>query len=144
PRRIGPGQELTLDAEWLRAIRLQVSGSGIGSVTPEEYLAELPGIAAAVHDGAIDVRARAGPLADVTERWYAAFAERLVCGPWPLVEPRPRPAAGAARQPVEGPRRVGHPDPVGDQRIEVERAVEHGLRQHRDVLVGVGGAVDGA
>jgi len=75
------GQELTLDAEWLRAIRLQVSGSGIGSVTPEEYLAELPGIAAAVHDGAIDVRARAVPLADVTETWNAAFDERLVFVP---------------------------------------------------------------
>jgi hypothetical protein len=50
-------------------------------VTPEEYLAELPGIAAAVHDGAIDVRARAVPLADVTETWNAAFDERLVFVP---------------------------------------------------------------
>ena len=51
----------------LRSARLQIVGSGIGSVPAQDFIKELPGLAAAVAQGAIDVRARAVPLAEVAQ-----------------------------------------------------------------------------
>lgn len=55
----------------LRASRLQICRSGIGSVSSRDILAELPELAVAVHTGAIDVQARPLPLAQITEKWSA-------------------------------------------------------------------------
>ena len=56
----------------LRAARLQIVGSGQGSVSAREYVAELPAIAEAIAAGTLDVDARAVPLADVEQAWAAA------------------------------------------------------------------------
>jgi hypothetical protein len=65
----------------LRSARLRIVGSGIGSVTAGDFLAELPALASAVHDGAIDVRARAVPLAHVEQMWSAETDDRVVFVP---------------------------------------------------------------
>jgi hypothetical protein len=65
----------------LRSARLQVVGSGIGSVPARDIVAELPDLAAAVTAGAIEVRARAVPLADVAQAWTTDTDERLVLVP---------------------------------------------------------------
>ncbi|MFE3543839.1 zinc-binding dehydrogenase [Nocardia sp. NPDC059177] len=75
------GQTIPLDSALLRAARLQICGSGIGSVPAGDIIAELPDLAAAIHSGAIDVRARPVPLAQVAETWNAATDERLVYVP---------------------------------------------------------------
>jgi NADPH:quinone reductase-like Zn-dependent oxidoreductase len=53
----------------LRSARLQIVGSGIGSVPGRDFIAELPGLASAVTAGTFDVRARAVPLARVEHVW---------------------------------------------------------------------------
>jgi NADPH:quinone reductase-like Zn-dependent oxidoreductase len=65
----------------LRSARLQIVGSGIGSVPARDFIAELPDLAAAVARGAIDVRARAVPLADVARAWTAGTDDRIVLVP---------------------------------------------------------------
>jgi NADPH:quinone reductase-like Zn-dependent oxidoreductase len=69
----------------LRAARLQIVGSGQGSVSPREYVAELPALAEAITAGALDVDARAVPLADVEQAWAAAAdaRQRIVLTPRP-------------------------------------------------------------
>ncbi|MBB0232391.1 zinc-binding alcohol dehydrogenase family protein [Streptomyces calidiresistens] len=77
--RIGSvaGRAIPVHSALLRSARLQLCGSGIGSVPPRDFLAELPELAA-VHTGAIDVRARAVPLTGVTETWGAETEDRIV------------------------------------------------------------------
>lgn len=75
------GQTLPLPASLLRARRLRISGSGIGSVPPGDFLAELPELACAVHTGVIDVRALPVPLARVAETWDARADRRVVYVP---------------------------------------------------------------
>lgn len=67
----------------LRASRLTVVGSGIGSVPGRHWVEELPKIAKAVASGAFDVRARAVPLADVEQAWTESLGgrDRLVLVP---------------------------------------------------------------
>jgi len=67
----------------LRAARLQIVGSGQGSVSAREYVAELPAIAEAITAGTLDVDVRAVPLADVEQAWAAAAdaKERIVLTP---------------------------------------------------------------
>ncbi len=62
----------------LRAARLQIVGSGQGSVSPREYVAELPALAQAISSGALDVDARAVPLAQVEQAWAAPDAKHRV------------------------------------------------------------------
>jgi hypothetical protein len=62
----------------LRSARLQIVGSGQGSVSPREYAAELPALAQAITAGALDVDARAVPLAQVEQAWAAADAKHRV------------------------------------------------------------------
>ncbi len=55
----------------LRAARLQIVGSGQGSVGTAEIAAELPALTEAISTGALRVDARAVPLADVERVWAA-------------------------------------------------------------------------
>jgi len=65
----------------LRSAKLQVVGSGIGSLGPDEILPELPALAAAVRDGAITLPYREVALADVAQAWAQGSAERVVLVP---------------------------------------------------------------
>jgi NADPH:quinone reductase-like Zn-dependent oxidoreductase len=66
----------------LRAARLQLVGSGQGSVSTREYLAELNVLAQEIAAGTIAVDARPVPLAHVEEAWAATDANhRLVLVP---------------------------------------------------------------
>ena len=67
----------------LRAARLQIVGSGQGSVSTREILAELPGLAQAITSGTFDADARPVPLADVEQAWAdaARTSQRIVLVP---------------------------------------------------------------
>ncbi|BEL05461.1 zinc-binding alcohol dehydrogenase family protein [Actinoplanes sichuanensis] len=65
----------------LRSAKLQIVGSGIGSVPARDFIAELPQLAAAVTEGAISVRAEAVPLAEITRAWTAESDGRIVLVP---------------------------------------------------------------
>lgn len=75
------GASAPIPSAALRAARLQIVGSGIGSVSPGDFIAELPELAKAVTEGAIDVHARAVPLARIAQAWSEATTERLVFVP---------------------------------------------------------------
>jgi NADPH:quinone reductase-like Zn-dependent oxidoreductase len=63
----GPGAEILSAA--LRSARLEIVGSGIGSVAGHDFRKEIPKIAKAVTEGAFDVRTQPVPLSDVTTAW---------------------------------------------------------------------------
>jgi NADPH:quinone reductase-like Zn-dependent oxidoreductase len=67
----------------LRSARLEIVGSGIGSVPGRDFIEELPKLAAAVAGGEFDVRARAVPLADVERVWTQTLGsdDRIVLVP---------------------------------------------------------------
>jgi NADPH:quinone reductase-like Zn-dependent oxidoreductase len=66
----------------LRALPLQIVGSGQGSVSTRDILAELPAIAEAITNGALRIDARAVPLRDVTPAWQDIdSADRIVLTP---------------------------------------------------------------
>ncbi len=77
----GPVAEIPSAA--LRAARLQLIGSGQGSVDTAEILAELPALAGAIDRDELDVDAAAIPLADVERAWLDGVAahRRLVITP---------------------------------------------------------------
>ncbi|WP_327267418.1 zinc-binding dehydrogenase [Streptomyces sp. NBC_01218] len=75
------GETAPVPSAALRAARLRIVGSGIGSVPPRDFIAELPELAAAVTEGGLDVRARPVPLADVAQAWGDRSGERLVFVP---------------------------------------------------------------
>ncbi len=79
------GPEAVIPAAALRSARLQIVGSGIGSVPGRDFIEELPMLAEAITDGAFDVRARAVPLAEVELAWTATGAngDRVVFVPQP-------------------------------------------------------------
>ena len=62
----------------LRAARLQIVGSGQGSVPTQDILAELPAIAAEITSGAFCIDARTVPLADVEAAWNDTDTERRI------------------------------------------------------------------
>jgi NADPH:quinone reductase-like Zn-dependent oxidoreductase len=72
------GHTAEIPAAALRAARLQVVGSGQGSVSTREYLAELGVLAQEIAAGTIDVDARAVPLAQVEEAWSATDAKHRI------------------------------------------------------------------
>jgi NADPH:quinone reductase-like Zn-dependent oxidoreductase len=83
-RRGRPGEATHLDRDRLalRAARLQIVGSGQGSVSHREYVAELPALAQEIASGTLDADARAMPLARVEAAWAAAGAkQRIVLTP---------------------------------------------------------------
>ena len=63
----GPTAEIPSAA--LRAARLQLVGSGQGSVPTGDIVAELADLARAINDGALQVSTRTVPLPDVAEAW---------------------------------------------------------------------------
>jgi NADPH:quinone reductase-like Zn-dependent oxidoreductase len=67
----------------LRAARLQIVGSGQGSVSTRAILAELPALAREITQGTFQVNARAVPLADVEQAWAdaATSSQRIVLIP---------------------------------------------------------------
>jgi NADPH:quinone reductase-like Zn-dependent oxidoreductase len=77
------GRTAPIPSAALRAARLQIVGSGQGSVSAREYVAELPAIAEAITAGTVDVDARAVPLAEVEQAWAAAADanQRIVLTP---------------------------------------------------------------
>jgi NADPH:quinone reductase-like Zn-dependent oxidoreductase len=77
------GPEAMIPAAALRSARLQIVGSGIGSVPGHAFVEELPELAEAVADGAFEVCAKAVPLADVEEVWNgsAGTGDRIVLVP---------------------------------------------------------------
>jgi NADPH:quinone reductase-like Zn-dependent oxidoreductase len=77
------GPEAPIPAAALRAARLQIVGSGIGSVAGRDFVEELPLLAEAVAEGAFDVRAQAVPLAEVERVWAgtAGTSDRIVLVP---------------------------------------------------------------
>jgi len=77
------GPTAAIPSAALRSARLQIVGSGIGSVPGRDFIKELPKMAAAVADGAFDVRARAVPLAEVEQAWTATAGtpDRIVFVP---------------------------------------------------------------
>ncbi|WP_434446715.1 quinone oxidoreductase family protein [Lentzea sp. E54] len=75
------GQTMPVPSALLRASRLRICGSGIGSVSPRDFIEELPELALSVHTGEIDVPVRRVPLAQVGETWSAQTDERIVYVP---------------------------------------------------------------
>jgi NADPH:quinone reductase-like Zn-dependent oxidoreductase len=77
------GRAAAIPAAALRSARLQIVGSGIGSVPGRDFVEELPQLAEAVAAGSFDVRARAVPLADVEAVWAssAGTSDRIVLVP---------------------------------------------------------------
>jgi NADPH:quinone reductase-like Zn-dependent oxidoreductase len=67
----------------LRAARLQIVGSGQGSIAPRDYLAELPELVAEIGRGQVRLDARAVPLSEVDQAWAdaARTAQRIVLTP---------------------------------------------------------------
>ena len=72
------GSTAEIPSAALRAARLQLVGSGQGSVSTREYLAELDVLAQEIAAGAIDVDARAVPLAQVEQAWAATDAKHRI------------------------------------------------------------------
>jgi NADPH:quinone reductase-like Zn-dependent oxidoreductase len=73
------GRTSPIPSAALRAARLQIVGSGQGSVSPREYLAELPALAELISGGTLDLAARAVPLADVESAWASGeTSDRIV------------------------------------------------------------------
>lgn len=62
----------------LRSARLQIVGSGQGSVGMREYLGELPALAEAISAGTLKVDARPMPLSEVGQAWASETAQRIV------------------------------------------------------------------
>jgi NADPH:quinone reductase-like Zn-dependent oxidoreductase len=76
------GATAVIPAAALRALPLQIVGSGQGSVSTRDILSELPAIADAVGSGALRIDARAVPLSDVATVWQDADeAARIVLTP---------------------------------------------------------------
>ena len=66
----------------LRAARLQLVGSGQGSVPTRDIVAELADLAGTINSGALTVDTRSVPLADVTAAWHDTGGDqRLVIVP---------------------------------------------------------------
>jgi NADPH:quinone reductase-like Zn-dependent oxidoreductase len=74
------GSAASIPSAALRAARLQIVGSGQGSVSTREILAELSALAQAITSGTFDIGARPVPLADVEQAWAdaARTAHRIV------------------------------------------------------------------
>jgi NADPH:quinone reductase-like Zn-dependent oxidoreductase len=77
------GPQAQIPAAALRSARLQIVGSGIGSVPGRDFVRELPKLVKAVGEGAFDVRARAVPLSEVEQTWTstAGTRDRIVLVP---------------------------------------------------------------
>jgi NADPH:quinone reductase-like Zn-dependent oxidoreductase len=68
------GPQISLPSAWLRAARLQLVGSGQGSVSSTDIIGELPALAAEISTGIYTIDAVATPLSDVQATWSAPVA----------------------------------------------------------------------
>jgi NADPH:quinone reductase-like Zn-dependent oxidoreductase len=76
------GGSAAIPSAALRAARLQIVGSGQGSIPTRDILAELPALAAEITSGAFDIDARAVPLADIEAAWKdTGTTQRIVITP---------------------------------------------------------------
>ena len=76
------GTTASIPSAALRAARLQIVGSGQGSVPTRDIVAELSDLAAAITSGAFRVDARAVPLSDVAGAWEDTSShQRIVIVP---------------------------------------------------------------
>jgi NADPH:quinone reductase-like Zn-dependent oxidoreductase len=76
------GTSASIPSAALRAARLQLVGSGQGSVPTRDIVAELSDLATAITSGAFPVGATAVPLSDVTAAWADTSSDqRLVIVP---------------------------------------------------------------
>jgi NADPH:quinone reductase-like Zn-dependent oxidoreductase len=77
------GPEAAIPAAALRSTRLQIVGSGIGSVPGRDFRKELPNLLKAVIGGAFDVRAKSVALAEVERVWTSTLGtnDRIVLVP---------------------------------------------------------------
>ena len=77
------GSTASVPSAALRAARLQIIGSGQGSVSTREILAELPALAQEITAGRFEIDARAMSLTDVEQAWADAAgpAQRIVITP---------------------------------------------------------------
>jgi NADPH:quinone reductase-like Zn-dependent oxidoreductase len=75
------GPTSPIPSEALRAARLQLVGSGQGSVGTREIVGELPALVRVIADGAFAVRTTEIPLRDIEAAWSLDSAERIVIRP---------------------------------------------------------------
>jgi NADPH:quinone reductase-like Zn-dependent oxidoreductase len=77
------GPDITLPSAALRAANLRIMGSGQGSVTTDEIVAQLPAVAAEITAGTLTVDAVPLPLSEVEAAWNAptAAGQRVVFVP---------------------------------------------------------------
>jgi NADPH:quinone reductase-like Zn-dependent oxidoreductase len=76
------GPTAAIPSAALRALPLQIVGSGQGSVSTAGILAELPALVAEIASGALRIDVRAVPLADVTSAWQdTEISQRIVLTP---------------------------------------------------------------
>jgi NADPH:quinone reductase-like Zn-dependent oxidoreductase len=77
------GPTAAIPSAALRATRLQIVGSGQGSVSTRDILAELPGLAREITGGSFEIDARPTSLTEVEQAWAdaAATAQRIVITP---------------------------------------------------------------
>jgi NADPH:quinone reductase-like Zn-dependent oxidoreductase len=72
------GPAAAIPSAALRAARLQIVGSGQGSVPARDILAELPGLAAEITSGSFRIDARQVPLADVEAAWKDTGSDQRI------------------------------------------------------------------
>jgi NADPH:quinone reductase-like Zn-dependent oxidoreductase len=84
------GPTVELQSAWLRAVRVQIVGSGQGSVSAGAIVDELPALAAELTAGTFAVNAVPTPLADVTAAWSAPVSpgHRIVLIPGSVIGQR--------------------------------------------------------
>src|SRR5690606_25452037 len=75
------GDEASLPAALLRGGRVRISGSGMGSVSKEQIIAELPEILARFGDGTFVAPHTPYPLSRVGEAWAHEGRTRAVVVP---------------------------------------------------------------
>jgi NADPH:quinone reductase-like Zn-dependent oxidoreductase len=79
------GPTASIPSAALRSARLQIVGSGQGSVSTSEIIAELPALAQQITKGTFDIKARPTPLSGVEQAWAdaARTTQRIVMTPQP-------------------------------------------------------------
>jgi NADPH:quinone reductase-like Zn-dependent oxidoreductase len=79
------GPTAAIPSAALRAARLQIVGSGQGSVSTREILAELPELAQEITNGTFSIDARPMPLTEAEQAWAHAgtTSQRIVLTPQP-------------------------------------------------------------
>jgi NADPH:quinone reductase-like Zn-dependent oxidoreductase len=75
------GLEASLPADLLRSRRIRITGSGAGSLSAEEMLAEAPEVMARFADGSLQLPYTAFPLSRVGEAWAHTGRSRAVVVP---------------------------------------------------------------